>query len=63
MSVLLLPAGQGLGAPDRLRGQHPQGPVDSLAADRLAVTEELADLPDGAPGRATPSSLLAPRRC
>jgi hypothetical protein len=36
----------------RLRREHSQGPVDRLAGDRLAVAQELADLPDGAPGRA-----------
>jgi hypothetical protein len=47
----------------RLCGQHSQGPVDRLAGNRLAVAEELADLPDGAPGRAEiPGGLYLPGR-
>jgi hypothetical protein len=45
----------------RLCGQHSQSPVDRLAGDRLAVAEELADLPDRAPGRAeVPGGLHLP---
>ena len=33
----------------RLCGQHAQGPVDGLAADRLAVAQQLADLADAMP--------------
>ena len=47
----------------RLHREHSQGPVDRLAGDRRGVAEELVDLPDGAPDRTRPSSLLAPRRC
>ena len=47
----------------RLRRQHPQGPVDRLAGDRLAVAEELADLLDRPPGCAeVPGGLHLPGR-
>ena len=36
----------------------PRAPVDRLAGDRLTVAQELADLPDRAPGRAEILSSL-----
>jgi hypothetical protein len=39
------------GFPGQL-SQHPEGPVDGLAGDRLAVAQELADLLHRPPGRA-----------
>ena len=60
--VALLPAVRA-SAQNRLRRQHPQGPVDRLAGDRLAVAEEQADLPDRASGRAEiPGGLHLPGR-